>query len=80
MQDSLSNLLLFNKLDKFIRQKIVASMYERTVPAGEILIQQGDTGIAASQLFVVKAGKFEVGSGCSTGGSEHSKAWLSSCI
>lgn len=60
VQDSLSNLLLFNKLDRFTRQKIVASTYERAVPAGEILIQQGDTGLAASQLYVVKSGKFEV--------------------
>ena len=60
MQDSLSNLLLFNKLDKFVQQKIVADTYEKAVPAGEILIQQGDTGLAAAQLYVVKSGKFEV--------------------
>lgn len=59
-QESLSNLLLFNKLDKFVQQKIVADTYERTIPAGEILIQQGDTGAAAAQLYVVKSGKFEV--------------------
>uniref|UniRef100_A0A7R9VAH7 cGMP-dependent protein kinase n=1 Tax=Chlamydomonas euryale TaxID=1486919 RepID=A0A7R9VAH7_9CHLO len=58
--DSLRHLLLFNKLDKFTQQKIVAETYERAVPAGEILIQQGDVGAVASQLFVVKSGVFEV--------------------
>ena len=60
-QGSLTNLLLFAKLDKFTQTKIVSETYERTVTAGEILIQQGDTGLAATQLFVVKSGKFEVG-------------------
>lgn len=31
MQDSLCNLLLFNKLDRFTQQKIVADTYERQV-------------------------------------------------
>jgi CRP-like cAMP-binding protein len=35
-------------------------MYERSVPAGEILIKEGDSGLAASELYVVKTGKFEV--------------------
>lgn len=35
-------------------------MYEREVKAGEILIKQGDTGLGASELYVVKMGKFEV--------------------
>jgi cGMP-dependent protein kinase 2 len=61
VQDSLRNLLLFNKLDRFTQQKIVADTYERQVLAGEILIQQGDTGLAATQLYVVKSGVFEVG-------------------
>ena len=34
--------------------------------AGDILIQQGDVGLAASQLFVVKEGKFEVRVHCSS--------------
>ncbi|KAG1676370.1 hypothetical protein FOA52_001165 [Chlamydomonas sp. UWO 241] len=58
--DSLRNLLLLSKLDPFVQQKIVADTYERAVPAGEILIQQGDTGPATSQLYVVKTGVFEV--------------------
>jgi cGMP-dependent protein kinase 2 len=57
---SLGNLLLFNKLDKATATRIVAEMYELTVEAGEILIQQGDSGSAATKLFVVKSGKFEV--------------------
>lgn len=35
-------------------------MYEHNVAAGEILIKEGDVGLAASELYVVKAGKFEV--------------------
>lgn len=60
IQSSLSNLLLFNKLDRIIQRKIVTDMYELPVAAGDILIQQGDVGVAANQLYVVKGGKFEV--------------------
>ncbi|EFN51455.1 hypothetical protein CHLNCDRAFT_49225 [Chlorella variabilis] len=35
-------------------------MYERPIAAGEILIQEGDTGLGASELYVVKMGEFEV--------------------
>jgi cGMP-dependent protein kinase 2 len=59
-QAALQQLLLFNRLDKVTQRKIVGEMYERNVPAGEILISQGDVGPAASQLYVVKSGKFEV--------------------
>ena len=38
----------------------MAKMWERSVAAGEILIKEGDTGLAASELYVVKSGKFEV--------------------
>jgi len=38
----------------------VADTYEKKVAAGDILIQQGDTGTSAAQLYVVKSGKFEV--------------------
>ena len=34
--------------------------YERPVKAGEILIREGDTGLAAQELYVVKAGEFEI--------------------
>jgi hypothetical protein len=52
--------LLFKNLDSSMQRKIVENMWERTVPAGEILIQEGETGVAASELYVVKEGKFEV--------------------
>jgi cGMP-dependent protein kinase 2 len=52
--------MLFHNLEKMTLKKIVAEMYEKSIPAGEILIQQGDMGISASQLYVVKSGKFEV--------------------
>ena len=52
---------MFNKLDPHIQRRVVTEMYERAVAAGEILIKEGDTGVAASELYVVKEGKFEVG-------------------
>jgi CRP-like cAMP-binding protein len=57
----LSKLLLFNKLDVALQRKIVSETHERVVAAGEILIKEGDTGLAATELYVVKSGKFEVG-------------------
>lgn len=59
-------MLLFNNLDQSTQIRIVAEMYEKQVAAGDILIQQGDTGVVASQLFVVKSGKFEVSVGPGT--------------
>jgi len=52
--------LLFNHLDAAQQRSIVEAMYERPVPAGEILIQEGETGLGASELYVVKEGEFEV--------------------
>lgn len=60
IENALSNLLLFNRLESTTQTKIVAEMYEREVPHGEILIKEGDTGLGASELYVVKSGKFEV--------------------
>lgn len=60
-------MLLFKNLEIGIQHKIVSDMWERTVPAGEILIQEGDVGLAASELYVVKEGKFEVSSCMVTG-------------
>lgn len=53
-------MLLFNHLDAAQQRSIVEAMYERPVPAGEILIQEGETGLGASELYVVKEGEFEV--------------------
>lgn len=53
-------MLVFNKLEPALQRKVVSEMYERSVPAGEILIKEGDSGLAASELYVVKTGKFEV--------------------
>ena len=47
VQDCLSKMLLFNHLDTASQRKVVQEMYERSIPAGEILIQEGDTGAAA---------------------------------
>lgn len=55
-------MLVFGKLEQHLRRKVVTEMYERSVSAGEILIKEGDTGMAASELYVVKTGKFEVSS------------------
>lgn len=60
MQSALVNLLLFSRLDRITAQRIVSEMYMLPVHAGEILIQQGDSGDAATKLFVVRSGKFEV--------------------
>ena len=59
-QDALDNLLLFSRIDPSIKTKIVAEMYERKVAPGEILIKEGDTGLGASELYVVKSGEFSV--------------------
>lgn len=60
MQEALATSLLFNKLEAVTQNSIVAEMYERDVLAGEILIKEGDTGLAASEMYVVKSGEFEV--------------------
>ncbi|PNH07578.1 cGMP-dependent protein kinase 2 [Tetrabaena socialis] len=60
IENALGRLLLFTRLETAMQRKIVSEMYERTVPAGDILIKEGDTGLAASELYVVKSGKFEV--------------------
>jgi len=60
IENALAKVLVFNKLDPHIQRRVVTEMYERTVAAGEILIKEGDTGVAASELYVVKEGKFEV--------------------
>ncbi|KIY99242.1 protein kinase, cGMP-dependent [Monoraphidium neglectum] len=60
VKSSLCNLLLFGRLDRAAQGKIAEHTWERAVAAGEILIQEGEVGLAATELFVVKSGKFEV--------------------
>lgn len=60
LQECLRKMLLFDKLEADVQRKIVMEMYERSIKAGDILIQEGDVGIAASELYVVKEGEFEV--------------------
>jgi hypothetical protein len=60
VQETLNKVLVFNKLEHHLQRRVVSEMYERSVNAGEILIKEGDTGLAASELYVVKSGKFEV--------------------
>lgn len=60
LQGCLSKMLLMGKLEASVQQRVVQEMYERKVNAGEILIKEGDTGLAASELYVVKEGEFEV--------------------
>ena len=59
----MDKLLLFSRIEPSIRTRIVAEMYERKVAPGEILIKEGDTGLAASELYVVKSGEFSVSEG-----------------
>jgi hypothetical protein len=44
LQESLTKVLLFNNLDPGAQRRVVREMYERPIGAGEILIQEGDTG------------------------------------
>ena len=44
LQESLTKVLLFNNLDPGAQRRVVREMYERPIAAGEILIQEGDTG------------------------------------
>ncbi len=60
LQGCLAKVLLFKQLDPSMQRKVVSETYERTVQAGEILITEGDTGLAASELYIVKSGEFEV--------------------
>lgn len=60
LQECLANVLLFGKLEKGLQIRLAGDMYERHVSAGEILIQEGDAGSAAAELYIVKAGEFEV--------------------
>lgn len=64
VQRSLSKLLLFDRLDPSVQTKILEHTWVRHVPAGEILIQEGETGLAATELYVVKDGSFEVRYAC----------------
>lgn len=45
-QECLGKMLLFNHLDDDMQNQIVGDMYERRIGAGEILIREGDTGVA----------------------------------
>lgn len=42
--------MLFANLDKNTQRRIVSEMYEKSCVAGDILIQQGDVGLSASQV------------------------------
>lgn len=72
-QASLDNLLLFARMTPDVKAKVVSHTWVRQVAAGDILIQEGETGLAATELYVVKEGTFEVGlcagvSGCAAAG------------
>eukprot|EP00887_Chlorella_sp_A99_P002633 scaffold6.g2633.t1 len=60
IEECLSKMLLFNRLEPASQKRIVQEMYERPIGVGEILIQEGDMGLAASEMYVVKSGEFEV--------------------
>lgn len=60
LQECLANVLLFGNLEKGLQIRLAGDMYERHVAAGEILIQEGDAGSAAAELYIVKEGEFEV--------------------
>ncbi|GFH33498.1 uncharacterized protein HaLaN_32879, partial [Haematococcus lacustris] len=47
-------------MDKQSQRMLVQNMYKRHVTAGEILIDQGSTGLATTQLYVIESGSFEI--------------------
>lgn len=47
-------------VDEQAQLEVASRMTEQEVKAGEYLIQAGQTGAAASKLYVVKSGVFEV--------------------
>jgi hypothetical protein len=69
LQKALSKLLLFDRLEPAAQAKVVEHTWMRSVAAGEILIQEGETGLAATELYVVKSGTFEVGQAASCNAS-----------
>ncbi|KAL6746395.1 cyclic nucleotide-binding-like protein [Haematococcus lacustris] len=60
LEGALSKLLIFNSMDNQSQRMLVQNMYKRHVTAGEILIDQGSTGLAATQLYVIESGSFEI--------------------
>ncbi|QDZ24436.1 cAMP-dependent protein kinase [Chloropicon primus] len=58
--EALNKLLIFNNLPPEKQAMLCSYMYLREVPAGDILIREGEEGVAASELYVVKSGEFEV--------------------
>ncbi|WZN58634.1 cAMP-dependent protein kinase [Chloropicon roscoffensis] len=58
--EALNKLLIFAQLPPDKQATVCSNMYEREIDAGEILIREGEEGVAASELYVVKSGDFEV--------------------
>eukprot|EP00898_Chlorokybus_atmophyticus_P003976 jgi/Chlat1/457/Chrsp103S00975 len=59
IDNALEKVLLFARLDGTQRRQVVQRMYERHVTAGEIIIREGERGLAADEMYVVKRGNFE---------------------
>ena len=57
---ALSKLLIFGNLSPEKQATLCSNMYVIDIPAGEILIREGEEGVAASELYVVRSGDFEV--------------------
>jgi CRP-like cAMP-binding protein len=79
LQKALSKLLLFDRLEPAAQAKVVEHTWTRSVTAGEILIQEGETGLAATELYVVKSGTFEVGEDADCQGQLCSYPLVSAC-
>ena len=60
LMEALSKLLIFANLSPEKQATLCSNMYEREIAAGEILIREGEEDAAASELYVVKSGDFEV--------------------
>lgn len=58
IRSAIESVLLQQQLRPELQERVVSSVWERSVKAGEILIQQGCK--ADDEMYIVKAGKFEV--------------------
>lgn len=51
---------MFARLQPAAQKHVVEAVYVRAVPAGELLIVEGEEGAAADEMYIVKKGEFEV--------------------
>jgi cGMP-dependent protein kinase 2 len=60
IKDSLNSVLVFERLDNAIKDRIISNMYLRYVQAGQVIIQQDAIENGADEMYVIKEGTFDV--------------------